>query len=291
MKGASLHRQVFHPSRGESRGTVLLLHGLGDHLGCHLRAAELFCDRHFVGVGVDWPGHGRSEGKRGHINGLPEAFEVIDETIDWIEDQGFPPGPRGAYAHSTGAFLLLHYLYHRRKARSGTRPLFDWIWLSSPLMRPDSNHSTTVIWASRWLSRMHPTFTFDTKVRPELSRHIVPEGEAASEQMDGCHHKVSAALGSGLILAGRHLDRTATCIEDPTRLLLTQGEEDQICPAAFSRDYFEKIPASDKTYALLPGLRHEVMREPGNEAVVAMIEEWLDRQVPEEAESTAHSSQ
>lgn len=294
MDGASLHRQIFHPTRGESAGTVLLMHGLGDHLGCHLRAAEMFCDRHFLGAGVDWPGHGRSDGKRGHIDGLEQVFAVIDETLDWMDSQSFPSGPRGLYAHSTGAFFALHYLYHREQTRPRdpeAGPLFDWIWLSSPLMRPDNDHSAPVIWASRWLARFYPTFTFDTKVRPERSRHIVPEGPAASEQMDGCHHHVSAALGAGLVNAGRWLDRTAPLIHDPTRLLLTQGEEDGICPAEFSRDYFEKIPARDKTYALLPGLRHEIMREPGNEKVVAMIEAWLDALVPEPAESAARASQ
>lgn len=286
VNGVSIHRQVFHPSRGESAGTVLMMHGLGDHLGCHLRAAEMFTERHQIGIGVDWPGHGRSEGKRGHIDGLSQAFAVLDETQDWIEAQDFPAGPRGLYAHSTGAYLALQYLYHleqNRPAPTDGRPRFDWIWLSSPLMRPDNDHPPFIIWASRWMARLYPSFTFDTRVRPERARHLVPEGQTASQQMDGCHHQVSAALGWGLIEARPRLNRTAPLIQDPTRLLLTQGSEDGICPPEFSQDYFDRIPATDKTYTLLPGLRHEVLREPGNETVLADIEGWLDGNVAEKA--------
>ena len=275
-----IHRQVFHPDSGDGEliGSVLLLHGLGDHLGCHLPAAELFCQRGYLGVGVDWPGHGRSAGKRGHILGLDPTFGLIDETLDWLSKQPQPRGSRGIYAHSTGAFVLLNYLLRQQtqQGQVGDSTLFDWIWLSSPLLRPDHGQNPLLIFGAKWLAKLAPTLILDTKVRPERCRHVPAEGVTASPEMDGCHHWVSAAFGGDLVRRGHRINQTATAITEPTRVLITQGAEDEICPPRFSEAFFREIPAPDKTYVILPGMRHEVMREPGNEAAVERITAWLD---------------
>ncbi len=280
--GGDVHRQAFHPDSGDADlvGTVLLLHGLGDHLGCHLPAAELFCERRYLGVGVHWPGHGRSAGKRGHIMGLEPTFGLIDESLEWLDRQPHPRGIRGVYAHSTGAFLFLNYLQRqhsrRNREREGTPPLFDWIWLSSPLLRPDHGQNPVLTYTARWLAKLAPTLILDTRVRPERCRHVVPEGAKASAEMDGCHHWVSAALGADLVFHGRRINETGEAIAEPTRLLITQGEDDEICPPRFSEAFFREVGTRDKTYALLPGMRHEVMREPNNDHAVERITSWLD---------------
>ena len=94
--------------------------------------------------------------------------------------------------------------------------------------------------------------------------------------MDGCHHWVNAAFGGDLVTYGRGINRTAKAIVPPTSLLLTQGEDDGVCPPEFSRALFEEIEAEAKQYLLLPGLRHEILREPDNDDAIAAISAWLD---------------
>ncbi len=281
--GRAIHRQVFLPEGKDRCGHVILLHGLGDHLGCHLRAAELFCDRGYVAVGIDWPGHGRSEGKRGHINGLGETFSLLEETLDWIaHDSPSPGGRTGVYAHSTGAFSLLHFLARRHRAATGQgqvrdSTLFDWVWLSSPLLRPDHGQPPLLVFAGRWLAKLAPSLTLDTKVRPDRCRHPRPDDAvAASREMDGCHHWVNAAFGGDLVKYARHINDTGLALAAPTSVLLTQGADDPICPPPFSRALFEKIATQEKRYLLLPGLRHEILREPGNDSAISRIAGWLD---------------
>lgn len=279
--GRTIHRQLFLPDGKTPAGHVILLHGLGDHLGCHLRAAELVCARGYTAVGVDWPGHGRSEGKRGHINGLAETFSLLDETLEWIEKESpSPPGKTAIYGHSTGGFVLLHYLRHRlggtQQGKVSDSTLFDWIWLSSPLLRPDHDQPRLLVWAAPLLAKLAPNFTLDTKVRPERTRHTRgDESTAAGREMDGCHHWVNAAFGADLVHHGREINEVGPMITDPVRVLLTQGEEDTICPPEFSREFFDQIATSQKTYASLPGMRHEVLREPNNEPGIEAIENWL----------------
>ena len=276
--GLRLCRHLFRPDGAEApKGRVILLEGLGDHIGCHKVAAELFCARGFVCGGLDWPGHGLSEGKRGHIAGVSLAGRLIVETVAWLDEMAECDGRRILYAHSTGAFFALHHL-GGRETRQGTvadPTRFDRVWLSSPLIRPEFGQPSLLVWAAPWLARMAPTLILDSKVRPERCRHIDP-GAPPDPEEALCHHWVSAGLGADLLGHASATPRTAFALRDPMSVLLTQGAEDPICPPSFSKAFFDTIPTSRKTYALLPGTRHEALREPDNSPVRDAANRWLD---------------
>jgi lysophospholipase len=275
--GLQICRHRFWPE-GTPRGRVTILHGLGDHIGCHRAAAELFCARGYACTGVDWPGHGLSEGKRGHLPGLAVAFGLIEETQAWLDAETASVGEHILYAHSTGAFFALHWL-DRIPIQQGmiSDPTgYDRIWLGSPLLKPDQGQPRWLVRAAGWLAKIAPTLTIDTRVRPERARHVKDPAAPPDADEALCHHQVSTALGADIL---RHTPRTrdtARRLTDPLSLLITQGTEDTICPPEFSRAFFEAIPAKRKTYALLTGNRHETLREPDNSPVRDAVNRWLD---------------
>lgn len=275
--GLPICRHRFWPE-GVPRGRVTILQGLGDHIGCHRAAAEWFCARGYACAGVDWPGHGLSEGKRGHLAGLAVAFGLIEETQIWLDAETASAGEHILYAHSTGAFFALHWLdrFPIKQGLVSDPTGYDRIWLGSPLLKPDHGQPRWLIRAAGWLAKLAPTLTIDTRVRPERARHLNANAGPPDAVEALCHHRVSTALGADIL---RHAPRTAGTarrLTDPLSVLITQGDEDTICPPAFSRAFFEAIPARRKTYALLPGNRHETLREPDNSPVRAAVERWLD---------------
>jgi lysophospholipase len=276
--GLRIHRHLFLPESGSPTGRAVMLHGLGDHLGCHLAAAEWLCARGYACAGVDAPGHGKSEGRRGHLDRFETIYGLIDETLAWLDDQFGVVGPRLLYAHSTGAFFALHYLRARSivQGQIAGQTLFDRIWLGSPLLRPEHGQPPLLVAAAGLLGRAVPFLTLDTKVRPDRCRHLVP-GAPVDPAEALCHHWVGVDLGASLLRHARDTTTAALALADPTDLLLTQGAEDTICPPVFSRELFDAIPARDKTYALLPGLRHECVREPDNSPVREAAGRWLDK--------------
>ena len=60
-----------------ARGGVLLLHGLGEHSARHQSVLERFAEHGFYGRTFDWPGHGRSPGRRGHFVSLRQLTHII----------------------------------------------------------------------------------------------------------------------------------------------------------------------------------------------------------------------
>jgi len=256
-----------------------MVHGVGDHLGRHEKAARMFCRQGLVAAGLDWPGHGHSPGKRGHSRGVAPLVELLEESLTDLRGR-LPAGtPIGLYAHSAGAFVLLQFLCEQA-ARGGDASYqpaaFPFVWLSSPLLHPAHGQSPVKITMGEWLSKVAPGLRLDTGVRPE--RCHPPDAETGLLKEDPLgHHKISLALGADLIKRSRTIDRCARAFQQPTRLLVTQGGADGICPPRFSQEFFEDVPlpADDKSYLLLPDVLHEPLNDPVAPDLLGRVGDWI----------------
>lgn len=281
--GGELYRRVFTPrsySPEAWRGGVLMVHGIGDHLGRHEKAARMFCRRGLVAAGLDWPGHGHSPGKRGHAQGMDPLMELVAESLVDLCKRIPPGSPLGLYAHSAGAFVLLQYLCGQ-VAKGGDAAhhpsAFPFVWLSSPLLRPAHGQSQFKLMMGEWLSKVAPGLCLDTGVRPV--RCHPPDAVTGLLREDPLgHHKISLALGADFMRRSRTMDDCALLFQRPTQLLITQGSADGICPPQFSREFFDKVPLpdGDKTYLLLPGVLHEPLNDPVAPELLAKVGDWLE---------------
>ena len=66
--GLKLHLRRW-PAQGAARGTVQIVHGLGEHIGRYDGLAAALNAAGWHAVGHDLRGHGRSEGSRGRVAG------------------------------------------------------------------------------------------------------------------------------------------------------------------------------------------------------------------------------
>ena len=263
--GAEIHRLTAEPDSGDS-GTILALHGLGDHVGCHHKAFELFGDLGYRVEAFDWPGNGKSAGKRGDIPGVKPAINLTREVLEQL-----PEPPIGFYAHSTGGFIAFPFL-----SRYAAKIPLQWAWVSSPLLRPTYKQSKAKIVASEILADFVPKLTVPTGVTPSRCFHVSDfDALKIKDEFKDCHSKISVRFGRDLMMWEQRVATAATRLEDPLRLLMTQGDEDTICPPEFAEDLFETIPLADKSFVLLEQIRHEPLREPENHIFLDSVREWL----------------
>jgi alpha-beta hydrolase superfamily lysophospholipase len=263
--GTEIHR-IRAVGQSCDRGTVLAVHGLGDHILCHVKAIELFCRCGYSVEGFDWPGNGSSPGTRGDLPGVGAAGDLLGEFIDLLDDQ-----PVGFYAHSTGGFISLPFIAGNQEHLG-----LDWLWLSSPLLRPTHNQPAWKISFARFLERSLPNFTVPTGVKAVDCYHTDQVDEKRRAEYDrGCHSRVSVRFANDLIRWEDRVIRAAVELRDPLEVLITQGSDDRVCPPEFARELFSSIPVEKKTFLSLEGLLHEPLREPDNQWFIASVESWL----------------
>ncbi len=78
LNGTSIHFKKWIPD-GEVLGSIVLIHGLGEHIDRYQHVAAYFNQRNIAVYGFDLPGHGRSGGKRGHIDSFMSVYEIINQ--------------------------------------------------------------------------------------------------------------------------------------------------------------------------------------------------------------------
>jgi alpha-beta hydrolase superfamily lysophospholipase len=101
-----LAAHIFKPK--ESKGTVILLHGYGDHTGVWKHVISAVVKERYTVAVYDHPGHGLSSGARASIDDFSEYVSVLKDflRIARVHLQG----PYHLVAHSMGGAVTLDYL-------------------------------------------------------------------------------------------------------------------------------------------------------------------------------------
>lgn len=272
--GLSIYRRELLPETGaEPVGGLIFLHGLGDHSGRHLRHLRYFADRGLHCVCLDLPGHGRTAGKRGYIDRIGTVTQMVDENVAYLRER-LPAGAHiGIAGHSMGGFLSLHYLTIKPE-------VFDFAWISSPLIDPGHNVSRVTRIVGRLLSLVAPQFSLRSRVRSSQCKRD-PEEVMATRADPLVHRHMTLSLGAMLLKCSPELSLRCQNLSPRLKLLITHGSEDAICPSRFSQVYFDQLTLPLKRYELFEGLLHEPFNDIGKEKVFAILENWLDEMVLE----------
>jgi lysophospholipase len=101
-----LAAHIFKPK--ESKGTVILLHGYGDHTGVWKHVISIVVKERYTVAVYDHPGHGLSSGARASIDDFSEYVSVLEDFLRIARVH--LPGPYHLVAHSMGGAVTLDYL-------------------------------------------------------------------------------------------------------------------------------------------------------------------------------------
>ncbi len=265
--GMEIARREFSPVEGCVRGGVVLLHGIGEHTARYGQVMRRLTERGMVCVGVDWPGHGISPGKRGHIDSLEVVHTLVHETVTNVrarlQEAGRAPVV-GLVAHSMGALLALDYL--RRFPDD-----FGFAWVNAPPLDPAGKRSRAYIGFARGLEVLFPRWTVHNGIKSSMCFET-SDREFVAEARKFCHSRISLRLGVTLLETAREVRKSARRFKDSLELLVTQGGADPVCSPAQTRAWFETLELEGKSYREFPGHLHECWRA---EEVVDAAVEWI----------------
>jgi alpha-beta hydrolase superfamily lysophospholipase len=264
--GLTLHAR--HWPAAESRGSVVVAHGFGEHGGSYDHVARALAGEAGVDVvAPDLRGHGRSPGRRGVVGRYDELTADLLAAFDWAA-RTRPGLPRYLLGHSNGGQVAL-----RAALDTAAGPRIDGLILSNPTLRLAAQVPAYKLMLGRLLHRYAPGVTLRAPLdAAKLTRDPVMQRRRHDDPLG--HSRISAPLFFGMVEGGRDMTGRAGEIRQP--LLMILGGADPIVDPEASRDVFDRIASADKTLLLFPHMLHEPFNELGREKVIADLISWLE---------------
>jgi alpha-beta hydrolase superfamily lysophospholipase len=239
---------------GAERALLAIVPGISDHGERYpLLVRQAIADG-FGAAAVDTRGHGRSGGRRGHVESFDDFLVDVDGFLAALRREDLSrakPPPIFLFGHSMGALIVLAYLSAGFGRGSGLRGAI----VQAPPFRVTTPIPRWKTGLARALSRVAPSVLFATELRPEdLSRDPAVGERYLHDPL--CHHVCSPRLFTEI--TGRAARIFANPIDYGLPTLFTHGTADRMIDPEGTRSYFERSPLSDKALRLFPGARHEV---------------------------------
>lgn len=252
---------------GEARrGTVLIVHGLGEHAGRYAHVATWLAERGFATVSYDHRGHGRSDGDCGVI---PTANALVDDLGSVVNAVRPKQGRFVLLGHSMGGAVAAEFV--ARRIRSA-----DALILSSPALKARLNFAKRAQLAVG-LALM-PSLAMGNGLD---ATGIAHDAATVQAYLDDplVHDRISARLAKSIIDSGDVALTAASKWSTPT--LLVYGGSDRLVDPAGSDAFAASAPREVVESKRFEALYHEILNEGALAApVFARIEEFLDARCP-----------
>lgn len=262
--GAKLFAQSWKPGN-DLKKLIILVHGLGEHCSRYEHWARLFNNKGYSVLSMDLHGHGRSEGKRGHIKSLDVLLDDIDILLNKSEEL-FPGFKKILYGHSMGSLVLNHIICRNRPVEA--------VIVTSPWFKLYKEPSALILNITAFLKNILPSLTVSNQIKAEQISHD-PEVVRNYERDPLNHDRISLKMFHELYHAGYYALRNVYKINYP--LLIMHGTDDTITSPKASEDYV--MNTSNKTrLKLWANQYHELHNEFIKEEVHSYIISWLEEQ-------------
>jgi alpha-beta hydrolase superfamily lysophospholipase len=253
----------------DARGTVVIVHGLGEHIGRHARLAARLNAEGWSVLGHDLRGHGTSEGPRGGL-AEPDAL-LADQSLVIDAARARHPGPLVLLGHSMGGLIASRFVLGT--AGAAWRREVDALVLSSPALDPGMNAFQKGLLAV--LGPIAPNLAVNNGLKPAwISRD--PAVVRAYEADPLVHDRVTPRLVRSIVDGGEAVRAAAATWRVPT-LLMWAGSDRCVSPAG-SAAFAGAAPRDVVSSREFGPLFHEIFNEPEQAEVLGVLSAWLAQQ-------------
>jgi alpha-beta hydrolase superfamily lysophospholipase len=267
VDGLALARAAW-PASGTARGTVLIVHGLGEHGDRYVRLAADLTNAGWSVQTYDQRGHGASEGARGDIATSTSLLDDLALLLDTLHEERVPR-PLVLLGHSMGGTVAARLL---ADANAGAMAGVDALVLSSPALDPGLSTLQTARLALGVRLRPHAAVVNGLSPQsisrdPQTVRNYIDDTRV--------HDRVTPLLARFIVDAGRRVIAGAAQWRTPT-LLLWAGADRCVSPRG-SAAFAAAAPKRLVHTRCFNGLAHEIFNEPERDFVVGALIDWLGR--------------
>ncbi|MEN6508122.1 MAG: lysophospholipase [Smithella sp.] len=266
--GTSIFWKSWHPDT-PPKAVVHIIHGYAEHIDRYTNIINELVPAGYAVFGNDHRGHGKSEGKRGHVKSFQEFIDDEKQFRSEVINAHYPGIPYFVLGHSMGSLIALNYIEQNAEEIKG-------LILSGTGSQPGTDIPKILVTLTKILSKILPSVHVKSPLPPEF---ISRDMEVVKAYIDDplVYNVITPRLAyemNRFVVIGA---QNSVKIKIP--VLIQLGSKD----TAFSgqKELFEMIGAKDKTFKRYEGLKHEVYNElPVDRVrVLADLKSWLDAHV------------
>lgn len=245
-----------------AHAAILLLHGLGEHMGRYGHVASALQAAGYVVFGYDHHGHGLSSGLRGNLLSPSQLLDDVRFVIEHV--RALTPAPMVLLGHSMGGLIAA-------RAVANALPHIDALVMSSPALGVQTNFIQKMLLAT--LPKLLPHIRVDNGVK---TAWVARDAKVVRAYLEDplVHRQISAGLAAWLLKEGPQTVAQASAWSMPT-LLLYAGQDQLVLPQA-SAEFVRLAPAQVVQSHCFNVMYHEIFNDPEKALVMAKLLAWLD---------------
>lgn len=263
VTGGQLAAASWIPSH--PRAIVVVIHGHAEHLGRYqLLVTELVAHQYAV-YGLDHHGHGRSSG----VRGLARRFDAFVDDVETVVDRArseHPSLPVEVFGHSMGGLIAVRYALRHNDDLAALVVSGSALVIDEGVRELDRKLGSV-------LARVAPAAGIPRSNEDKLSLDPYISAQFGIDHRTN-HGPTRAATAIGMVDAGSDARSRANSLTLP--MLILHGGADNLTYPSGSQALYDAAASTDKTYYVLPDLKHEILNESSRHETVARILTWID---------------
>jgi acylglycerol lipase len=253
---------------GQPRAAVVIVHGFNSHSGHYLWVADQLVANGLAVYALDLRGRGKSDGERYYVEKFAEYQSDVDGLVT-LARRREPGLPLFIFGHSAGGVIASVYALDHQQDLAGL------ICESFAFQVPAPDFALAVI---KGLSHLAPHAHVLKLPNEGFSRD--PNVVAALNSDPLIANEVQPTLTvAEMVRADERLKREFPLVKLP--VLIMHGTEDKVTRPEGSQLFFDTAGSADKTLKLYPGYVHDLLNDIGKEAVMADINSWIAKRLPQ----------
>lgn len=245
-----------------AHAAILLLHGLGEHMGRYGHVASALQAAGYVVFGYDHHGHGLSSGLRGNLLSPSQLLDDVRFVIEHV--RALTPAPMVLLGHSMGGLIAA-------RAVANALPHIDALVMSSPALGAQTNFIQKMLLAT--LPKLLPHIRVDNGVK---TAWVARDAKVVRAYLEDplVHRQISAGLAAWILKEGPQTVAQASAWSTPT-LLLYAGQDQLVLPQA-SAEFARLAPVQVVQSHCFNVMYHEIFNDPEKALVLTKLLAWLD---------------
>jgi alpha-beta hydrolase superfamily lysophospholipase len=249
------------------KALMIIAHGLGEHSGRYLNVIKMLVPKGITVFAPDFRGHGKSEGKRGHVLSFGDYLDDLSAMFG-VAEKGKKPGVKCfLLGHSMGGLIAINYAI-------GKQDTIDGLIISSPSLGVAVKVPAVKAVLGKAMSSLWPGLSLNNELDASKISH--DEKVVAAYKNDPLvHDRVTARWFTEFLSAMENANNRAPEIKKP--FLMQIAGDDHLVNASASKAFFEKLSSKDKTLHVYDGFYHESYNEKEEKRKVAIddLENWM----------------